>query len=80
MRIANDTPYGLAAYVQSARPRRTHAASRGGCAPATCRSTTRRWTAARRSAATSRSGNGREWGEFGVNEFLEIKGIVGYGT
>jgi acyl-CoA reductase-like NAD-dependent aldehyde dehydrogenase len=24
------------------------------------------------------SGNGREWGEFGVNEFLEIKGIQGY--
>ena len=26
------------------------------------------------------SGNGREWGEFGVNEFLEIKGIQGYGA
>lgn len=26
------------------------------------------------------SGNGREWGEFGLHDFLEIKGIVGYGT
>ena len=25
------------------------------------------------------SGNGREWGEFGVNEYLEIKGVQGYG-
>jgi aldehyde dehydrogenase (NAD+) len=25
------------------------------------------------------SGNGREWGEFGLNEYLEIKGIPGYG-
>ena len=26
------------------------------------------------------SGKGREWGEFGLNEFLEIKGIPGYGA
>ncbi len=26
------------------------------------------------------SGNGREWGEFGLHEYLEIKGVVGYGT
>ena len=25
-----------------------------------------------------RSGNGREWGEFGFHEYLEIKGILGY--
>jgi len=25
-----------------------------------------------------KSGNGREWGEFGFHEYLEIKGILGY--
>ena len=25
-----------------------------------------------------RSGNGREWGEFGFHEYLEIKGALGY--
>jgi aldehyde dehydrogenase (NAD+) len=24
------------------------------------------------------SGNGREWGEYAFNEFLEIKAMVGY--
>jgi hypothetical protein len=26
-----------------------------------------------------KSGNGREWGEFGFHDYLEIKGILGYG-
>lgn len=26
------------------------------------------------------SGNGREWGEFGFQDYLETKGIVGYGS
>ena len=25
-----------------------------------------------------RSGNGREWGEFGFEEYLEVKSIVGW--
>jgi aldehyde dehydrogenase (NAD+) len=25
-----------------------------------------------------KSGNGREWGEHGVREFMEVKSIVGY--
>jgi acyl-CoA reductase-like NAD-dependent aldehyde dehydrogenase len=25
-----------------------------------------------------KSGNGREWGEFGFHDYLEIKGILGY--
>jgi aldehyde dehydrogenase (NAD+) len=25
------------------------------------------------------SGNGREYGEFGLHEFLEVKAMVGYG-
>ena len=26
------------------------------------------------------SGNGREWGEFGFEEFLEIKAVMGYAS
>jgi hypothetical protein len=25
-----------------------------------------------------KSGNGREWGEYGFNEFLEVKAVLGY--
>lgn len=28
----------------------------------------------------TRSGYGSEWGEFGLDEYLEVKGIVGYRT
>ena len=39
--------------------------------------------AARRRAAPfggyKQSGNGREWGEFGFEEFLEVKAVVGWG-
>jgi aldehyde dehydrogenase (NAD+) len=77
VRIANDTPYGLAAYVQSGSLE--HA-----------RSVARRLRAGNvqinypevdRGApfgGYKQSGNGREWGEFGLNEFLEIKGVQGY--
>ncbi len=54
------------------------AAWRADCAPETCRSTIRVWTAARPFGGYKQSGNGREWGEFGLNEYLEIKGIPGY--
>ncbi len=76
VRIANDTPYGLAAYVQSGNLE--HA-----------RSVARRLRAGNvqinypdvdRGApfgGYKQSGNGREWGEFGLNEYLEIKGVQG---
>jgi aldehyde dehydrogenase (NAD+) len=25
-----------------------------------------------------KSGNGREWGEYGFNEYLEVKAVLGY--
>ena len=77
VRIANDTPYGLAAYVQSGSLERA-------------RSVARRLRAGNvqinypdvdRGApfgGYKQSGNGREWGEFGLNEYLEIKGVQGY--
>jgi aldehyde dehydrogenase (NAD+) len=79
VRIANDTPYGLAAYVQSAdlaRARRVARRLRAGNVQIN-------YPAVDRGApfgGYKQSGNGREWGEFGVNEYLEIKGIQGYGA
>ena len=77
--IANDTVYGLAAYVQGTditKVRDVAAQMRAGAvylnypdmdfhAPF---------------GGYKQSGNGREYADFGLNDFLEIKGIVGYGV
>ena len=79
VRIANDTCYGLAAYVQSgdlARARKLARRLRAGNVQIN-------YPPVDRGApfgGYKQSGNGREWGEFGLNEFLEIKGIPGYGA
>jgi aldehyde dehydrogenase (NAD+) len=77
--IANDTPYGLAAYVQSGdleRARRVALRLRAGSVylnyPA--------WDAAAPFGGYKRSGNGREYGDWGLEAFLEVKAIVGYGN
>ena len=77
--IANDTPYGLAGYVSSenidhavevARKIRSgnvhiNNAPSGLTSPF---------------GGFKQSGNGREWGEFGFEEFLEIKSVLGAGA
>lgn len=77
VKIANDTPYGLAGYVQSGdmtRARRVARQIRAGsvyvngagqdyCSPF---------------GGYKQSGNGREWGEFGLHDYLEIKVINGF--
>ncbi len=76
--IANDTPYGLSGYVQSsdldhakrvASRLRTGNVHLNGAGP----------DFGAPFGGYKQSGNGREWGEYGLNEYLEIKGIVGYG-
>lgn len=74
---ANDTPYGLASYVQSGsleRARKVAAKMRSGNVyinyPA--------WDAGAPFGGYKQSGNGREYADFGLDEFLEIKGTVGY--
>jgi aldehyde dehydrogenase (NAD+) len=76
--IANDTPYGLAAYIASAdlgHARRVARRLRAGSvylnypdlaldAPF---------------GGYKQSGNGREYADFAFDDFQEIKGIVGYG-
>ncbi len=77
VRIANDSPYGLAGFVTSGdRERARRVAKRiragnvhingarvdfGGCF-----------------GGYKQSGNGREWGEAGLEEFLELKAVFGY--
>jgi aldehyde dehydrogenase (NAD+) len=77
VRIANDTAYGLSAFVTSGDPERARKVARrlrsgnvhlngarvdfGGCF-----------------GGYKQSGNGREWGEAGLEEFLELKAIFGY--
>lgn len=77
IRMANDTPYGLSGYVQSASLERARAvASR-------LRTGTVHLNGARADLAApfggyKQSGNGREWGEYGFREFLEVKAVMGY--
>ncbi len=75
--IANGTPYGLAAYVQSAnldRARQVASRLRAGGVHLN-------YPAADIGApfgGYKQSGNGREWGAHGLMEYLETKSIVGY--
>ncbi|WP_281928931.1 aldehyde dehydrogenase family protein [Roseibium album] len=74
--MANDTPYGLAAYIQTGSPERAKRVSRklragsvyiNGAAPD--------WDVP--FGGYKQSGNGREYGEFGLEDFLELKSITG---
>ena len=77
IRLANDTVYGLASYVQSGsleHARKIAAEMRTGNVhinyPA--------WDVGAPFGGYKRSGNGREYAEYGIEEFLETKAIVGY--
>jgi aldehyde dehydrogenase (NAD+) len=76
VQIANDTPYGLAAYVWSQD--NLHARRIGG----RIRAGQVTLNGAQGSMNTpfggfKMSGNGREWGEFGLRDFLEVKAVIG---
>jgi len=75
--IANDTPYGLAAYVSGTDLEATRKVA----------SRLRAGQVNINSAATDlmapfggfkQSGNGREWGDHAFAEFLEVKAVLGY--
>jgi aldehyde dehydrogenase (NAD+) len=77
--IANDSVYGLAAYVQSkdlAKAREVAAQMRAGSVYINYPDID--FTAP--FGGYKQSGNGREYADFALNDFLEIKGIVGYGA
>lgn len=78
IRMANDTVYGLSGYVQSgsleharrvASRLRTGMVHLNGAGP----------DFAAPFGGYRQSGNGREWGEHGLREFLEVKAVMGYG-
>ena len=78
VRIANDTDYGLSGYVCGSRDRAIAVARRlrtgnvhlNGAGP----------DFAAPFGGYKQSGNGREWGREGFDEFLEVKAIMGYGA
>ena len=77
VRMANDTPYGLAAYVSGpvsdaiAVARRLRAGTVNLNYPA--------WDTFAPFGGYKQSGNGREYADWGIHDFCEVKGIVGYG-
>ena len=77
VRIANDTPYGLSGYVSSSdldRARKVAARMRTGMVHINGA-----WAdSASPFGGYKQSGNGREWGAHGIDEFLEVKSIYGY--
>ncbi len=77
VRIANDTPYGLSGYVSSSdlgRARNVAARLRTGMVHINSA-----WLDAMAPfGGYKQSGNGREWGAHGIDEFLEVKSIYGY--
>jgi aldehyde dehydrogenase (NAD+) len=77
--IANDTVYGLAAYIQSgdlAHARQVASRMRAGSVYLNYPD----WDTMAPFGGYKQSGNGREYADWGIHDFLEIKGIVGYGS
>ena len=77
VRMANETNYGLSGYVQSgslerarrvASKLRTGTVHLNGAGP----------DFSAPFGGYKQSGNGREWGEHGFREFLEVKAVMGY--
>lgn len=76
VRIANDTPYGLAAYVQSGdRERAKQVASRLRAGQVAINGAGLDFTAP--FGGYKQSGNGREGGDHAFNEYLELKAVLG---
>jgi aldehyde dehydrogenase (NAD+) len=77
VRIANDTPYGLSGYVSSTdldKARKIASRMRTGMVHINGA-----WLdSAAPFGGFKQSGNGREWGAHGIDEFLELKSVYGY--
>lgn len=79
VKIANDTPYGLAGYVSAGSVERARKVARQiRAGNINLNGVPNERTAP--FGGYKQSGNGREWGKFGLDEYLEIKAIAGFGT
>jgi aldehyde dehydrogenase (NAD+) len=77
IQMANDTVYGLSGYVQSAnleRAQKVAARLRTGMVHINGAGSDQTMPF----GGYKQSGNGREWGVDGINEFLETKSVFGY--
>ncbi|MFN3259591.1 MAG: aldehyde dehydrogenase family protein [Pikeienuella sp.] len=75
--IANDTVYGLAAFVSGA-PEEARAVARRLRA-GTVNLNYPEWDTFAPFGGYKQSGNGREYADWGIRDFCEVKGIVGWG-
>jgi aldehyde dehydrogenase (NAD+) len=76
LEIANDTEYGLAGYVSAAdldKARQVARRIRAGSV-----AINHGFDMSAPFGGYKRSGNGREWGQFGFDEYLETKAALGY--
>lgn len=76
VQIANDTDYGLAGYVSAADLDAARAVARRIRAGSVA--INHAFDIAAPFGGYKRSGNGREWGDAGFDEYLEVKAAVGY--
>jgi aldehyde dehydrogenase (NAD+) len=77
--IANDTVYGLAAYVQSKdlpHARKIARRLRAGQVSINYPD----WDTFAPFGGYKQSGNGREYADWAIHDFLEVKGIIGHGA
>jgi aldehyde dehydrogenase (NAD+) len=78
VRIANDTNYGLSGYISGSDERARSMARRIRTGNVHLNGAGADFNAP--FGGYKQSGNGREWGELGFEEFLETKAIMGYGA
>ena len=79
VKIANDTPYGLAGYVSAGSVERARKVARQiRAGNVNLNGVPNERTAP--FGGYKQSGNGREWGKFGLDEYLEVKAIAGFGA